>query len=230
MSDLSTDDAIAICEAWFAHNEAARARSIAVQRLATMARKGDGDAARRGLANIDRAPLVFDGSRLEPAVRRLITEVATGRAAAEDATEYVLAQINRDLREQVAALESREVCTVAHDGDVTTCGYCQRDALRTEIVKLARQKRRLAIGLAFYAKGRHLAGFEDWEGPSGDDNWLCPPQFTEDGDIQNMMVEDGSYGRSVLELVYERKRNARGLRVRAVSTGRATGSDGGSPK
>ena len=32
------------------------------------------------------------------------------------------------LREQIAALESREVCTVAHD-NVETCGYCQRDAL-----------------------------------------------------------------------------------------------------
>lgn len=30
------------------------------------------------------------------------------------------------LREQIAALESREVCTVAHD-NVGTCGYCQRE-------------------------------------------------------------------------------------------------------
>lgn len=35
------------------------------------------------------------------------------------------------LREQVAALESREVCTVAHE-NVETCGYCQRDALAAE--------------------------------------------------------------------------------------------------
>lgn len=35
------------------------------------------------------------------------------------------------LREQVAALESREVCTVAHE-NVETCGYCQRDALTAE--------------------------------------------------------------------------------------------------
>lgn len=41
-----------------------------------------------------------------------------------------------DLREQVSALESREVCTVAHDGDVATCGYCQRDALRARIAEL----------------------------------------------------------------------------------------------
>lgn len=38
------------------------------------------------------------------------------------------------LREQVAALESREVCTVAHD-NVETCGYCQRDALRKEAAR-----------------------------------------------------------------------------------------------
>ena len=35
------------------------------------------------------------------------------------------------LREQVAALESREVCAVAH-ADVETCGYCQRDDLRRD--------------------------------------------------------------------------------------------------
>ena len=32
------------------------------------------------------------------------------------------------LHEHCAALESREVCTVAHE-NVETCGYCQRDAL-----------------------------------------------------------------------------------------------------
>ena len=31
--------------------------------------------------------------------------------------------------ERAAFAESREVCTMPHDGDVTTCGYCQRDAL-----------------------------------------------------------------------------------------------------
>lgn len=35
------------------------------------------------------------------------------------------------LKEYCAALESREVCTVAHE-DVETCGYCQRDALRKD--------------------------------------------------------------------------------------------------
>jgi hypothetical protein len=35
---------------------------------------------------------------------------------------------NLALHELVASLESREVCTVAHE-DVETCGYCQRDRL-----------------------------------------------------------------------------------------------------
>ena len=63
------------------------------------------------------------------------------RQAAEDSTEALKAAIERlqaenvALHEQVAALESREVCTVAHD-DVETCGYCQRDALRAEVGRL----------------------------------------------------------------------------------------------
>lgn len=39
------------------------------------------------------------------------------------------------LREQVASLESREVCTVAHD-NAETCGYCQRDALRDALSRI----------------------------------------------------------------------------------------------
>jgi hypothetical protein len=44
----------------------------------------------------------------------------------------------KDLYEQVSALESREVCTVAHD-NVETCGYCQRDALQRYCDTVARQ-------------------------------------------------------------------------------------------
>jgi hypothetical protein len=50
---------------------------------------------------------------------------------------------NLSLREQVAALESREVCTVAHE-NVETCGYCQRDALTAENAAL-REERALII-------------------------------------------------------------------------------------
>ena len=59
-----------------AHNEACRKQSVEMQRLATMARSGQADEARRLMAQIDRSPRVFDGARLEPAVRHL---VALGR-------------------------------------------------------------------------------------------------------------------------------------------------------
>ena len=48
------------------------------------------------------------------------------------------------LREQVAALESREVCTVAHD-NVETCGYCQRDDIRITLAELNAEKQALDI-------------------------------------------------------------------------------------
>ena len=44
-----------------------------------------------------------------------------------------------DAKEQVAALESREVCTVAHE-NVETCGYCQRDALTAENTALRKER------------------------------------------------------------------------------------------
>jgi hypothetical protein len=53
------------------------------------------------------------------------------RAAALAAEIESLRSRLLDAKEQVAALESREVCTVAHD-NVETCGYCQRDELLAE--------------------------------------------------------------------------------------------------
>lgn len=81
---MNTAEAIAICEAWFAHNEAERARSVEMQRLATMARSGQGDEARRLMAQIDRSPRVFDGARLEPAVRHLIKQCRLPDSAPEE--------------------------------------------------------------------------------------------------------------------------------------------------
>ncbi len=74
---MTTVEAIAICEAWFAHNERQRAQAVEMQRLAQMARHGQAEEARKLMANIDRTPLVFDGSRLEPAVRFLVEHIGT---------------------------------------------------------------------------------------------------------------------------------------------------------
>lgn len=69
---MKTDEALEICERWFAHIESQRLRSIEMQKLATMARNGQGEEARKRMAQIDRTPRVYDGATLEPAVRHLV--------------------------------------------------------------------------------------------------------------------------------------------------------------
>ena len=67
------------------------------------------------------------------------------------------------LKEQCAALESREVCSVAHD-DVETCGYCQRDAAEA---RLDDTQYRLALALgAMKKQGVHIAEKWCWCNPS----------------------------------------------------------------
>lgn len=69
---MKTDDAIRICQEWFAHIEHQRQKSIEVQKCASMARAGQAEEARRRLRQIDNTPHVYDGDRLEPAVRHLV--------------------------------------------------------------------------------------------------------------------------------------------------------------
>lgn len=71
---MKTEEAIAICESWFDYIERGRQRSIELQKLAAMARSGQQEEAQRRLRQIDRdtAVTVYDGSRLEPAVRHLV--------------------------------------------------------------------------------------------------------------------------------------------------------------
>lgn len=69
---MDTREAIEICEGWFAYIERQRLKSIEVQKLATMARNGQQAEAQRRLRQIDSSPTVYDGSRLEPAVRHLV--------------------------------------------------------------------------------------------------------------------------------------------------------------
>lgn len=75
---MNTAEAIAICKAWFAHNEDSRKRSVEMQRLAALARSGlDGwRKAQERMRQIDRSLTVYDGSRLEPAVRHLVERAA----------------------------------------------------------------------------------------------------------------------------------------------------------
>ena len=75
---MTPAEAVEVCQRWFAHNEAERARSVEMQRLSAMARNGQADEARRLMAQLDRAPRVFDGATLEPAVRTLVRAFQSG--------------------------------------------------------------------------------------------------------------------------------------------------------
>lgn len=66
---MKTDEAIAICEQWFAYIERQKQKAVEMQKLATMARNGQQEEARRRMRQMDRTPTVYDGARLEPAVR-----------------------------------------------------------------------------------------------------------------------------------------------------------------
>lgn len=61
----------------------------------------------------------------------------------DKATKFMSEGYCKDLMEQLAAAQSQEVCTVAHE-NVETCGYCQRDALTAESAAL-RDERALII-------------------------------------------------------------------------------------
>ena len=56
-------------------------------------------------------------------------------------TKFMSEDYCKDLMEQLAAAQSQEVCTVAHD-NVETCGYCQRDALAARLAEAERDAAR----------------------------------------------------------------------------------------
>jgi len=70
---MTDAEAIEICEGWFTYLDRQKQKAVEVQNLAAMARAGQGEEARHRLRQIDnRAPVVYDGARLEPAVRHLL--------------------------------------------------------------------------------------------------------------------------------------------------------------
>lgn len=71
---MDTNQAIKVCQQWFAHLERQREKALKMQELAAMARQGPEQQkeAKRQLQQIDKQPKVFDGAYLEPAVRTLV--------------------------------------------------------------------------------------------------------------------------------------------------------------
>jgi hypothetical protein len=77
VSDVKLPEAIEVCEGWFAYLDRQKARSIEVQKLASMARAGQQEEAQRRLRQLDQMSVtVYDGGRLEPAVRKLLSTIA----------------------------------------------------------------------------------------------------------------------------------------------------------
>jgi hypothetical protein len=85
------------------------------------------------------------------------------------------------------------------------CTPTDAKVLREGNAALAEENHNLRRCLRWYANGEHYNGLLNWEGPSGDDNWLCPPtgdfgdyrqEFIDK--LDEAMVEDGSVARATL--------------------------------
>lgn len=124
-------------------------------------------------------------------------------AEAEERVEHMNGQ-HHDLCQQLAELEAAQSATTAIPEG---CTPTDAMVLREANAKLAEENHQLRRGLRFYANGSHYNGLINWEGPSGDDNWLCPPcddplcaderqEFL--NKLDEAMVEDGSLAKSVL--------------------------------
>lgn len=97
------------------------------------------------------------------------------------------------------------------DSEAYPEGCTPEDAcvLREANYKFAQENHQLRVALRFYANGDH-AELPDWEGPTGDEQWLCPPLEIEIGEpfdrhgkrmaefSPSWMVEDGHIARRAL--------------------------------
>jgi len=74
---VNIEEAKAECLRWLSHLGVQRARSEEMQRLAARRREGTIDAhdAKRELAKLDRGVTVYDGAKLEQAVKVLLKHV-----------------------------------------------------------------------------------------------------------------------------------------------------------
>lgn len=75
---MKLEEAKAECERWLAHLDHQRERALNMQRIATAVRNGeiDQEEARRRVRRHDGiTPVVYDGARLEQAVKLLLCEI-----------------------------------------------------------------------------------------------------------------------------------------------------------
>lgn len=75
---ITLDDAIETCRKWLEYNEMRRIQTKQIMTINARLQRGEITqvAARRALREVEgQQPKVYDGARLEPAVRRLLKEV-----------------------------------------------------------------------------------------------------------------------------------------------------------
>lgn len=72
---MTKSEALEECQRWLDYLEHQRNRVIEMQKLATMARQGKQEEAQKRMRQMDRQPKVYDGARLEQAVKVLMREV-----------------------------------------------------------------------------------------------------------------------------------------------------------
>jgi hypothetical protein len=76
---MNKNEAIEECKRYIARNDAQRARSVRLQELASMARNGKPEEAKRALRELDADRMnltVYDGSKLEEAIKTLLKFVS----------------------------------------------------------------------------------------------------------------------------------------------------------
>ena len=64
------EDLYKVASAWLRHIDRQKERAETLTRAASLAKKGDIEGARRLKAQVDRAPRVYDGANMEPAMRK----------------------------------------------------------------------------------------------------------------------------------------------------------------
>ena len=76
---MNKNEAIEECNRYLARNEEQRARSVRLQELASMARNGKPEEAKRALRELDADRMnltVYDGAKLEEAIKTLLKFVS----------------------------------------------------------------------------------------------------------------------------------------------------------
>ncbi len=144
------------------------------------------------------APVSSTRQAINPAM------LAALRDYSQQDPEGVFVGVSRQaLDEAIAILAAPLSATEVPEG----CTPTDARVLREANAVFAEENRNLRRALRFYAHGDHYTGLKHWEGPSGDDNWLCPPgEDYMDGQyhrefidgLEQAMVEDGSVARATL--------------------------------